>query len=255
MIHITNNTHPTLQQLNDNFFTAAERYVNFQRVKTQNKQQSGKDRSHLKAKTNLAVSVDGNTKTSSNSCVLCSQDKAEYNHIRGLKDEGSQCNFILNSISEELDLKVICNNVKLKVNEFNGTREYHTTTVKLNIDFCDTSREIEAICVPEININIKLPKSMEVTEQFAKKGYSLADRKLYECSESISEIDFILGSNSAYCLKSGEVSFGVGHTSIYANTSLGVMLLGKLIVWWLRQNFEGSCSNPCQTFWKQLFLM
>ena len=149
-------------------------------------------------------------------------------HIRGLKDEGSQCNFILNSIAEELDLKVICNNVKLKVNRFNGTREYHTGTVKLNIDFGDTSREIEAICVPEININIKLPKLMKVTEQFVNKGYSLADRKLYECSESISEIDFILGSNSAYCLKSGEVSFGVGHTSIYANTSLGVMLLGKL---------------------------
>ena len=37
-----------------------------------------------------------------------------------------------------------------------------------------------------------------------------------------------MGSNSAYCLKSGEVSFGVSHTSIYANTSLGVMLLGKL---------------------------
>ena len=48
-------------------------------MKTQNKQQSGKDRNHLKAKTNLAVSVDGNTKTS-NSCVLCSKDKAEYNH-------------------------------------------------------------------------------------------------------------------------------------------------------------------------------
>ena len=87
-------------------------------------------------------------------------------HIRGLKDEGSQCNFILNSIAEELDLKVICNNFKLKVNEFNGTREYHTRTVKLNIDFHDTSREIEAICVPEININIKWPKLMEVTEQF-----------------------------------------------------------------------------------------
>ena len=80
VIQITNNTHPTLQQLNDNFFTAAERYANFQeRMKTQNKQQSGKDINHLKAKTNLAVSIDGNTKTS-NSCVLCSKDKAEYNY-------------------------------------------------------------------------------------------------------------------------------------------------------------------------------
>ena len=71
VIQITNNTHPTLQQLIDNFFTAAERYANFQeRVKTQNKQQSGKDRNHLKAKANLAVSIDGNTKTSS-TLVFC----------------------------------------------------------------------------------------------------------------------------------------------------------------------------------------
>ena len=347
VIQITNNTHPTLEELNDNFFTAAERYAKFQeKVKNQNKQQSGKDKNLSKA--NLAVSIDRNSKAF-NSCVLCSQDKAESNHpiyrcptytdppskinklnemagcikcgkinhvsddckfkfqrrcscgswhfcflcpkfrsddnvsnskkakgkqsesvsnsnktlnvnsnrtvvidsfqnsshgdsvlptfscnlnnryhIRGLKDEGSQCNFILSAIAEELDLKVIHNNIKLKVNGFNGPREYQTKTVKLNIDFGDKCREIEAICVPEININIRLHKLMEVTKLFVNKGYSLADKKLLECSESISEVDFVLGSNSAYCLKSNEVSFGPNHTSVYANTSLGVMLLGKV---------------------------
>ena len=35
VMQIANNTHPTLQQLNDNFFTATERYANFQeQVKT-----------------------------------------------------------------------------------------------------------------------------------------------------------------------------------------------------------------------------
>ena len=101
----------------------------------------------------------------------------------------------------------MCNNVKLKVNGFNGAREYHTRTVKLNIDFGDTSREIEAICVPEININIKLPKLMEVTEQFVKMGYSLADRKLYELTLFWDQIQLTASSLVRFPLVSVTLQF------------------------------------------------
>ena len=147
-------------------------------------------------------------------------------HIRGIKDERSQCNFILNSIAEELHLDIIQDNVKLKINGFNGPQEYCTKTVKLNINFGDTIRQIEANCIPEIRICIRLPKLNEVIKQFVLKGYSLADKKYYEGKEVVSGIGFILGSNSAYCHKSQEISFGHDHSSIYANTSLGIMLLG-----------------------------
>ena len=148
--------------------------------------------------------------------------------IRGLKDEGSQCNFIVESLAKELDLETVTDNVLVKVHGFNTPQQYISRVVKLSINCGDQDRIIDAICVPEIKINIKLPKLSCIAKQFVNKGYKLADKKLYESINGIRNLDFILGSNSAYCLKSHEISFGLNHGSIYADTSAGIMLIGNI---------------------------
>ena len=148
--------------------------------------------------------------------------------IRSLKDGGCQCNFISERLAEEYDLKVVQSNVNLKVNGFNATKDYVTNIVEFSIDVGGKSYSIKAVCVPEISINLKLPNLSRIVEQFTSKGYIMADKKLYEEVDSITNIDLILGTKSAYCVKGSDKSFGINETSIYTETSFGVMLIGDV---------------------------
>ena len=82
--------------------------------------------------------------------------------------------------------------------------------------------------IPNINISLNLPNLSLVTKEFISKGYQLADSYLYESNDSISNIDFVLGSKSLYCLKTNQILFGPDKDSIYAESDLGVLLLGEI---------------------------
>ena len=128
--------------------------------------------------------------------------------IRALRDEGCQNNFILTSLAEKLNLKIISNHVQLNAKGFNSTRVYDTKIVEVNLNCGERWRKVEAICIPSLNFDFKLPKLSIITKEFIDKGYKLADSYLYESRDSISNIDFVLGSKSLYCLKTTQVSFG-----------------------------------------------
>lgn len=89
---------------------------------------------------------------------------------------------------------------------------------------------ISAICVPAINISIKLPQLSLLARAFSDKGFLLADESLLDGKDEITNLDFVLGTKFAYCLNFNEVSFGLGEDSIYALEDIGVMLLGDLDV-------------------------
>ena len=147
--------------------------------------------------------------------------------VRILKDIGCQSNFITERVASSQNLKVIHENVTFKVKGFNADKQYSTKTVEIELKVRDKVYLINAICVSEIKVNLSLPKLPIITKSFIEKGYTLAYKHLVN-SCSISNIDMILGTESAYCLKHSEVSFSSQANSIFAETELGVMLLGDI---------------------------
>ncbi len=99
--------------------------------------------------------------------------------------------------------------------------------VEVDITFGQIRRKISALCIPSINIRLHLPGLSRVVQGFVQKGYKLADEKLLKGGDDISNIDFILGTKSAFCAIATEISFGPNRTSVYAQSEMGVMLLDE----------------------------
>ena len=148
-------------------------------------------------------------------------------NLRVLRDSGCQSNFILESIADELTLPVV-RNLTLKVNGFNSSKIYDTKIVKVTIKIGDKTYKIEAICIPSIETTLRLPGLSKIVEAFTNKGFILADKNLSD--DHITNIQFILGSNSAYCLNERQVNFGnsVEEPSTYSMTPAGIMLMGNI---------------------------
>ena len=193
------------------------------------KGKNSKSNSKEEVSNGMILSV-GALRTSSTESILptftCNLDN--QTEIRCLLDCGSQTNFVTEDTAISNNLKVIKNNVNLTVNGFNSSKHYVTKLVEVNIGISDEEFKIEALCVPSIDINLKLPHLSKITKTFTDKGYMLADKKLLNHQDRIDNIDFILGTNSMYCIKNSMVDFGKPTPSIFCQCALGVMLLGNV---------------------------
>ena len=147
--------------------------------------------------------------------------------IRALKDLGCQSNFITDKVANSQNLKVLQEGVVFRIKGFNSNKEYHTKVVEVNLNIGCRVRTIAAICVPEIKISLDLPNLSVVVKAFIDKGYIMADSNLLN-SSILSDIDLLIGTRSAHCIKHSEISFGPDTNSIYAETEIGVMLLGDI---------------------------
>ncbi|XP_068226482.1 uncharacterized protein [Palaemon carinicauda] len=145
-------------------------------------------------------------------------------NVRFMKDSGCQSNFISEELASKLNLPVIRESIKLTVNGINVPRSYDTKIVEVEMKFDRDSRVIYALCLPNIDITLNLPKLNRVVNGFLSKGYKLADTRLLDGSEDISDIQLILGSKSSYCIPETEIVFG--EKSIYSRTPHGVVLKG-----------------------------
>ncbi len=154
------------------------------------------------------------------------------NHIiRAMKDSGCQENFIPESLAYENNLKVIDSNIEITINGFNGSKDYKTKKVELNLILGRNEHVITAICVPSINTKIKLSNLNKVVSKFKEKGYEFADKFLDVQSESIGNFDLILGTDDAHCLPVHEIVYGSSMSikaSVFMNTNIGIMLEGNL---------------------------
>ncbi|XP_068227922.1 uncharacterized protein [Palaemon carinicauda] len=147
-------------------------------------------------------------------------------NVRCMKDSGCQSNFISEELASKLNLPVIRESIKLTVNSINVPRSYDTKIVEVEMKFDRDSRVIYALCLPNINITLNLSKLNRVVNGFLSKGYKLADTRLLDGSEDISDIQLILGSKSSYCIPETEIVFG--EKSIYSRTPHGVVLKGAI---------------------------
>ena len=156
-------------------------------------------------------------------CYLSNQTE-----IRCLVDCGSQTTFVTEALVKANNLKVLKKNVNLTVNGFNSSKQYITKLVEVNVEVGDMKYKVEALCVPSIDINLKLPQLSRITKTFIEKGYVLADMRLLDNQEVIDNIDLIVGTNNMYCIMSSMVGFGQPIPSIYSQCDLGVMLMGNV---------------------------
>ena len=154
------------------------------------------------------------------SCTLSSGKK-----LRSLKDSGCQCNFIRSDIADRDGLKVI-RAVSITIHGFNSSKTYETNEVEAVISFGDSVFTVTAICVPEISVKMTNSGIHKVANAFVQKGYKLADSFLLDFAPP--EIEFILGSNSAYCVPETTVVFGSVKPSSYSETPFGIMLMGSI---------------------------
>ena len=67
----------------------------------------------------------------------------------------------------------------------------------------------------------------DVVQSFKHKNYKLADEFL-ESDDFISDIEFILGSVSFYCIPSNDVVFGESNCSVISKTPIGILLRGEI---------------------------
>lgn len=153
---------------------------------------------------------------------------AEGQLWRGLKDCGSQSSFITEKLASLQKLKTLKDDITLTVNGFNAPQLYRSRLVEVPLYSSDGSRIVPALVIPEIKVNLKIDKLGDIVKEFKERGYSLADSFLNVNSRSIHNIDFLLGADASYCIVGKDILFGETKSSMYIDSSIGILLLGKV---------------------------
>ena len=96
----------------------------------------------------------------------------------------------------------------------------------MTLNFAGVFKEVVLFSLPSIDISLRLPGLSTVVDGFISKGYALADSDLKISKDCITDIDLILGSDSAFCFHASLVHFGA--SSVYTSSQLGVSLMGAV---------------------------
>ena len=151
--------------------------------------------------------------------------------IRGMKDSGSQQSFITESVANYLQLKVANGDVPITVNGFNGCHTYESKIVEIPFNIGRANSVILAYCVPEIRTKLVLPGLAKVVRKFTQEGFRFADKFLSMNEDSITNIDFILGTDDFGLLLEKQCVVGTPNPSVYAESSAGILLYGDVHRW------------------------
>ena len=146
--------------------------------------------------------------------------------IKCMRDSGCQPNLITQKCAKKLKLKIISDEFPLNINGFNQSVKHIVKVVEIELNpHCPPVR---ALCVPTINVRLKLPGLCSVAHEFEHRGYKLADSTLVTSKDEIKDLDFVLGNNDAQIFPQTEVVFGTDAKSVYSHTPIGIMLMGSV---------------------------
>ena len=120
--------------------------------------------------------------------------------IRALKDSGCVSNLISADIAEKLKLNIIEKDITLNICGINGSRKYITNKVQFEAKFNDKVNILTAICIPKINVSLRVPELDRIIHEFEQRNYILADKDFKDCRNVISNVNFILGTKSTFCI-------------------------------------------------------
>jgi len=148
--------------------------------------------------------------------------------IRGVKDSGSQGNFIEEDLANRLNLRVIEGNLNLKLIGINVPQSYKSKIVEIEGRFGDCTHVIEAITIPSVNISLNLSCLGKVVRKFNTLNIELADKFLRVDENKIENIKFILGTKSTHCVPGRDIVIGGATKSVYSETPCGVTFEGDV---------------------------
>ena len=148
--------------------------------------------------------------------------------IHGLKDTGAQCSIILNSFAESHNLRTL-SEIDITINGFNSSKPYRSKVVQVPVRIGDSVKSVNAVCVPDINIRLKLRGLNKLVSALVSNGYTLADKTLLDVNESelVHNIDLILGANFSHLLPETDRIFSNSNNNCF-NSSLGAILMGDM---------------------------
>lgn len=145
---------------------------------------------------------------------------------RGLKDSGSQCNFICESLLSNCDYELVKDEVELTLNGINETRLYMSKLIRAKVMFGLDAKTVDFLTIPDIKVSLSLPGLSTIVSGFVDKGYKMADQTLLTGGDIIGGISLILGANAANCFHDSTTHFG--ESSVFVNTQFGVILYGNV---------------------------
>ena len=142
---------------------------------------------------------------------------------RAFKDVGSQSTFVRGTPADIPHSKII-KAVDIKINGINSVETYHTNVVSFPIEIPGQGRlEIQAVCLPRINVKIVAPGLKQLSDILKNKDVSLADQCLD--SDVINNFDLLIGSDQGHILPMTQHAC---HSSVVYMTPAGVMLAGSV---------------------------
>ena len=149
--------------------------------------------------------------------------------LHAIKDSGAQCTIILTGVAEKNCLNVV-KNVDIQINGFNASKPYATKVVEVPLLFGSEYHTITAVCVPDINIKLKIEGLHEMVTNFVTRKYELADKTLLDMhdNECIDHINFILGADYGYILNENKAVFPLEAKCNCYETPLGIVLMGNI---------------------------
>ena len=120
--------------------------------------------------------------------------------IYAFKDGGSQKNFILAETAKKCNYLVI-DKVHIRIQGFVASKTIKTNLVKFSVLLKDVKIEFDAIVIPNISVDMKLPGLQKVVHSFLNKGCELADSSLANNPiERINDIELIIGAQTEHLL-------------------------------------------------------
>ena len=170
----------------------------------------------------------------------------EGESFRCMYDTGCQGNFIAEDLIRNHVLEVVHRGINLTINGFNSSKNCVTNIVR--VPFCVGSKVqfIEAVVVPKIDLDLKLPNLGKLVSNLELLQVNLADKFLDSRSKAISNVKFVLGSDAAHVLPIKTDIIGESNPSAILRTNIGMMLQGNIER--LIQNFSSFNTKHEVTF-------
>lgn len=145
--------------------------------------------------------------------------------FRCLLDPAAQSSFISERALKNVKHELV-DQVNVEITGFNSSKVYNTKRVKFSAKVKNKCMSIVATVVPEINTNIKNPKTKKVVKSFKSGGVDLADRYL---NLDDGTVHILLGVDNAHFLPIHSCSFGAEENmSTLYYCAAGTMLAGDM---------------------------
>lgn len=157
--------------------------------------------------------------------VIASDDS--LHDCRAFLDTCSQSSLIEESFARDRGLKVIKSNIDLQLKGINTIHQMRSSIVEVRVRVGNLIYPVQALCVPSIDIDLKVSDLTKVASMFTSKGYKLADRQISE--DRLHGAKLLLGGDFMEFMLHGFGHFGTSDRvpSAFIRSPLGVLLVGK----------------------------